>query len=174
MRRCSRCDEEKPIEEFPERKLGTGRRYGHCRACKALYQKEWYERNKERHKRNVAALRRTSRLERQRIVKEAKDVPCADCGLRYPPYVLDFDHRAGEVKAGNISQMVSKTTTEALLAEIAKCDVVCANCHRERTYGDRESAWHRRDTPWSRERKPTSGDSTASELHTTYRRRCPR
>jgi hypothetical protein len=149
MRTCNRCGAEKPIGEFPERKVGSGRRHGHCRACKALYQREWYEKNKDRHKANVAEIRRERVKRHQEIVRTAKDVPCADCGERYPPYVMDFDHREGEQKVGVIAQLVSTATTAGLLGEIAKCDVVCANCHRERTYGDPSSAWHRRATPCS-------------------------
>lgn len=66
------------------------------------------------------------------IIKQAKDVPCADCGKRYPHYVMDFDH-VREGKLANVSNL-AKGNVDTLLAEIAKCDVVCANCHRERTY----------------------------------------
>jgi hypothetical protein len=124
------------------------------RACKAAYQKAWYEKNKDRHKANVAKIRRTRVRLHQQLVRAAKDVPCADCGRRFPPYVMDFDHRGAE-KAGNIAEMVSTATTVALLAEIGKCDVVCANCHRERTFGRADSAWHRRRKPGRRRRAPT-------------------
>ena len=63
----------------------------------------------------------------------AKAVPCADCRGMFPPYVLDFDHVRGR-KVGNIARLKMQTTRSVLLAEIAKCDVVCANCHRIRTY----------------------------------------
>jgi hypothetical protein len=148
MRTCSRCGESKPLLEFPERVRGSGRRRSHCRSCKAQYQRDWYGRNKERHKEAVAQIRRITTEANQSIVRAAKDRPCADCGGYFPPYVLDLDHVRGE-KVGNISRMVSGATQAAVRAEIAKCDVVCANCHRERTFGQAESAWHRRRTPWS-------------------------
>ncbi len=138
QRTCARCGATKPVEEFPERRLGTGKRYGHCRDRKAAYQKDWYERNKKRHKANVAKIRKTRiRLNRE-LLQAAKDVPCADCGQRFPFYVMDFDYVRGE-KVGNLSAMVANATETALLAEIAKCEVVFANCHRERTYGSRET-----------------------------------
>jgi L-lysine 2,3-aminomutase len=151
VRTCARCGEERPIEDFPERVLGSGRRHGHCRACKAAYQREWYARNAARHKANVAEIRRARIRTNREIVQRAKAVPCSDCGRCYPPYVMDFDHRTDD-KVGAISQMTSSAPTAVLLAEIAKCEVVCANCHRERTYGDPRSAWHTRPTPWSRDR----------------------
>lgn len=74
-------------------------------------------------------------LERgQRIVEAAKAVPCDDCGERYPHYVMDFDHRDPLQKLFNIGSLSRMTSVAKLLAEIAKCDVVCANCHRERTH----------------------------------------
>ncbi|MDQ2915063.1 MAG: hypothetical protein M3T56_17705, partial [Chloroflexota bacterium] len=36
-----------------------------------------------------------------------------------------------------VSMMVGRTGTEKILAEVAKCDIVCANCHRDRTYRGR-------------------------------------
>jgi crotonobetainyl-CoA:carnitine CoA-transferase CaiB-like acyl-CoA transferase len=62
------------------------------------------------------------------------DSGCMDCGLR-PEYaqVLEFDHRPDEEKLFHISDRMTTGTVDELLAEIAKCDVVCANCHRVRT-----------------------------------------
>lgn len=65
------------------------------------------------------------------IICKAKDVPCKDCGQRYPSYVMDFDHLHDKKFVIGSYTFV---TVEALLEEIAKCDVVCANCHRERTH----------------------------------------
>jgi hypothetical protein len=72
------------------------------------------------------------------MILAAKDGPCTDCGVRYPPYVMQFDHVRG-VKRLNVSAMASCTYGPApILAEIAKCDLVCANCHAERTYARKE------------------------------------
>lgn len=135
-RTCSRCGQRKPTTDFPLRRRDGARRQSHCRACKAAYQADWYAENRARHILAVEATRR-ARLERnRRLVREAKDRPCADCGQRYPPYVLDFDHVRGQ-KSWAIASQVRDATLERLREEIAKCDVVCANCHRERTYGPR-------------------------------------
>jgi hypothetical protein len=67
------------------------------------------------------------------LVREAKSQPCADCGIRYPYYVMDFDHRDGASKQFALNS-VHRKTKQAILREIEKCDVVCSNCHRERTY----------------------------------------
>lgn len=70
---------------------------------------------------------------RRALLSQYKDKPCADCGVRYPPYVMDFDHRDPTQKSFDVSQRF-RMRLELLLAEVAKCDVVCANCHRERTH----------------------------------------
>jgi len=71
----------------------------------------------------------------KRIIREFKNVPCADCRKRYPFYVMDFDHVRGKKECG-IANFVTRKgcSVEKLLEEIAKCDVVCANCHRKRTH----------------------------------------
>lgn len=61
-----------------------------------------------------------------------KDVPCADCGIKYPPYVMDFDHLPQYKKSFTISR-TTHISMEALLLEVSKCEIVCANCHRIRT-----------------------------------------
>lgn len=67
-------------------------------------------------------------------INERKDVPCADCGVQYPAWVMDFDHVRGE-KAFNVSMAVKNCRgLEVVRSEIDKCEVVCANCHRQRTY----------------------------------------
>jgi len=64
-----------------------------------------------------------------------KDKPCLDCGKVYPSYVMDFDHVRGAAKKGDLSSLISWGRSIRFLAnEIAKCDLVCANCHRERTH----------------------------------------
>ena len=67
------------------------------------------------------------------FIDKFKEVPCADCGIQYPPYVMDFDHLPEYEKEIQIGKHVHYSV-ERLLAEIEKCDVVCSNCHRIRTY----------------------------------------
>lgn len=79
---------------------------------------------------------RRHRLKTRAFVNRYKNVPCQDCGIQYPYYVMDFDHRDPKDKEFTMSTaIVSNMSRARLLAEISKCDVVCANCHRERTHG---------------------------------------
>lgn len=58
---------------------------------------------------------------------------CADCGYRENAVALDFDHLPGHTKEFRIATMAAGFSRAKIDAEIAKCDVVCANCHRIRT-----------------------------------------
>jgi len=125
-----------PLSEFGVRSNGKPQHW--CRACHRSYQREYYERHKDYY-----LELQNARVERaRRRLRQAKNVPCADCGRCYPHYVMDFDHRPGEEKNFNLSVAAGQTrlSWQRIEAEIAKCDVVCANCHRERTYQRRKQA----------------------------------
>ena len=128
-----RCRRVLPLRDFPLRRKDGTQRFGHCRSCKAAYQQQWYERNRQRHRAMTAARRAIVRRINKALVETAKSRPCADCGGCFPTFVMDFDHARGK-KIGNVAHMKTNATTAALAAEIAKCDVVCANCHRMRTH----------------------------------------
>ncbi len=59
-----------------------------------------------------------------------------DCGVQYPHYVMDFDHRDKKKKLAGINKMINfhSYSKKKIFEEIKKCDLVCANCHRIRTY----------------------------------------
>jgi hypothetical protein len=71
---------------------------------------------------------------KDRWVEEYKlDKGCADCGYKGHPVALQFDHRPGTVKIRDIKSG-QHLGWAALMVEIEKCDVVCANCHAIRTF----------------------------------------
>lgn len=63
------------------------------------------------------------------------NVGCIDCGYAEHPAALEFDHVRGD-KIVNLSRACGRRP-ELILAEIAKCDVVCSNCHHVRSYNRR-------------------------------------
>jgi len=97
------------------------------------YNSEWRKGNKHRIKGYSHSYRIKRLAERNAFLAKAKDVPCADCGNKYPPYVMDFDHVRG-VKSFSIAQTSYTKPLRDLKREIEKCEVVCANCHRIRTH----------------------------------------
>ena len=69
-----------------------------------------------------------------RYLKEVKEKnPCMDCKIWYPYYVMDFDHVRGR-KHKNVSELIDTLSKKKIDEEIAKCEVVCSNCHRIRTH----------------------------------------
>ena len=69
-----------------------------------------------------------------RYLKDIKEKnPCMDCKISYPYYMMDFDHVRG-TKHANVAELINTLSNKRLDAEIAKCEVVCSNCHRARTY----------------------------------------
>lgn len=87
-----------------------------------------YLENKEKYIKNAVMAKQKLRD----YVRQKKDQPCADCGIKYPYYVMQFDHMRD--KEYHISTLVNSNNLKKLDAELAKCEVVCANCHAERTY----------------------------------------
>ena len=110
MKVCGRCGVARPPEMYY-----TSGNAKWCRFC----HREYYQ---------------TRRAERQEYCDRVKvESGCVDCGIRSPrPEIYDFDHvLPGKVKA--VSAFLTSGTMEDLMAEVARCEVVCANCHRIRT-----------------------------------------
>lgn len=109
---------------------------GKRRAYHAKYMKEvWYPKNRKKH---VGYVRRNKRRVAAYLEQYKRKHSCIDCnfsGKKYP-YVLDFDHTQGKpAKKFNIgSWSRAVLSIEAVMCEIEKCELVCANCHRIRTF----------------------------------------
>lgn len=70
---------------------------------------------------------------RRRMVIDAKNRPCADCGIQYHRSVMEFDHLPEFTKNFGLSWWSAHSRKE-IRAELDKCEVVCSNCHRIRTW----------------------------------------
>ena len=91
--------------------------------------RRWYRDNKER----VLFNNSRSRKEiRQQLSEIKENTPCEDCKHFYPAFVMEFDHVRGDKKFDIGSGMASGI--HIIMKEVAKCDIVCANCHRIRTH----------------------------------------
>lgn len=131
---CRVCGCLKSPEDFPWRIAGKTRQK-RCKACVARNSAKWYANNKERHKLGTACNNVAYRLRVQDYLREAKNKPCADCGVTYPPWVMQFDHLPGEKKLFHISIAPGRfSSLTRIAAEIKKCEIVCANCHCQRTH----------------------------------------
>ena len=121
VRTCGRCHQDRPLSMFyldtEERTRKAGRtRVRPCRLC-------------------VRELNANRREPRRVIINEAKRSGCVDCGIKNDehPEIFDFDHLPGVEKSHSMAAFAVSGSMDALREEMAKCEVVCANCHRIRT-----------------------------------------
>jgi hypothetical protein len=129
--KCYRCHQEKPAEEFAWRRKHKNQRDSFCRLCRAAYKQEHYAANKARYIAQAAVRKRQLVWERTAfLIEYFQTHGCVDCG-ELDPLVLEFDHVRG--KDIDVSKALHTRGWEKLMAEIARCQVVCANCHRRRT-----------------------------------------
>ena len=102
----------------------------YCKPCRAVIDHDRYQR--------VLGTRVPSRAwERGRaewLLSLKSGRPCTDCGRIFPPQVMQWDHLPGVPKLGDISNGLNSRSRDEILDEIAKCELVCTNCHAIRTF----------------------------------------
>ena len=146
---CSGCGLPKPLVAFATftTRLGEVRRRGICKKCRHnqnVGNAEDLRKYRIEYNKRTASKRHLENAARRATAKEfvdniKKDRPCVDCGHTFPLVAMDFDHVRGE-KARSISGLVSGAYKIELIAEeIAKCEIVCACCHRIRTANRKEN-----------------------------------
>jgi hypothetical protein len=106
---------------------------GYCRECQRAYVRAHYAGNLNYYLDKAKRNNRKVRASLRTLLNKLKEAPCVDCGKNYPPWVMDFDHVRGD-KRFNLGQGLKKTQSQMLM-EVAKCELVCSNCHRQRTHG---------------------------------------
>lgn len=140
--KCSQCKKHTPSYAFAtfRTRKGEVRRRGVCKECRGSYAKKNFKRlqlwRRKYNKRNKSEryLRQVRlRIEARSVVEKLKsETPCADCGKKFPPVAMDFDHIGP--KSTEISRMFSGGyKLDLIMAEIKLCEIVCACCHRIRT-----------------------------------------
>lgn len=138
-RRCSRCGKWKlhtPDFWVVDARKPSGFK-AICKTCRNAYQElsraaQASQQGRKYTKRDIY----TKRQKRAMVQALKGSTPCTDCGRIYPHFVMDFDHRNPDDKVAGIAQMINMTFTWLdIQSEIDKCDLVCANCHRIRTWG---------------------------------------
>ena len=129
LKKCSACAIVLPFSKFRRLIKSPDGHSGRCSDCAKAYCRSHYRNNRDDYLARVMADKEARRQE----VRRAKDRPCADCGGRFHFSAMDFDHLPGQTKLLSIGSGLA-TGNRKLRAEMAKCEVVCANCHRVRTW----------------------------------------
>src|SRR5574343_701649 len=133
MKTCSKCGEAKPESEFRARSGKNGALRSSCKSCQSTYAKQHYSRNVALYKGRARASNEKMRIDTKAVLSGyLADHPCVDCG-ESDPVVLEFDHVRGTKKFCVGVAAGQRYSVKRLLAEIEKCEVRCANCHRRRT-----------------------------------------
>ena len=135
---CAQCKVEYPMEAFrvvSKLKDGSPRRGPLCREC---YNHKTRLATRRQRPRQLAYEQRHRSKVRTWYIEYLKTCKCADCGIA-DSRVLEFDHNDPKEKKYAVGVAVSHGLP-ALKAEIAKCTVRCANCHRIKTAT--EQSWY--------------------------------
>jgi hypothetical protein len=91
----------------------------------------WYQKNKQKQR----AKTKSKTDEKRQMLRDIKEKSgCVDCKVMYPYYVLHFDHLPEFKKTAGLAQMVAVANVAQILEEVSKCEVVCSNCHAERSH----------------------------------------
>lgn len=95
------------------------------------YQREWYQKNKQRHIENVELYKQKYKQEVKTYVSSLKQAGCSKCSEKHPA-CLEFHHLDPSQKEFEISTaMANNLSLVRIKSEIAKCIILCANCHRK-------------------------------------------
>ena len=131
---CTKCGVEKTEGEFHWKKKGVCR-HTKCKECANALARKWSRENGSRRQ----GTRRWRTMRNRRTLYEwLFNQECVECG-ESDPVVLELHHRDPSEKSAAISTMASSgTSIDVMFAEIKKCDVVCANCHRKRHFEIRD------------------------------------
>src|SRR6266850_3690137 len=128
LKLCARCLEWKDLSEFHNSRTGQ---FSYCRDCRNAYDRQYYVESGRGPR--LARKRAAVAAARSWMAGIKEGVPCSDCGGLFPVYVMHWDHLPGFEKVDEISSMVASRTRAAVLEELKKCELVCANCHVMRT-----------------------------------------
>jgi hypothetical protein len=137
-KKCTICKKDLPqtVEFFATRNDRKNLIYqSSCRKCHKEYRKIHYQNNKDKYIKKAVKYKKEF-LETFRHYK--KSLNCNKCGEnRY--WVLDFHHLDPSKKDFEISSLVNKTSKKLLDKELEKCIVLCANCHRDLHYQEKQA-----------------------------------
>lgn len=130
MRLCSCCKENKDESEYNNKRVGKLQPY--CKECQRARARKQYADNKEHQLQSIQRGKKARQERAREYILELFKTGCVDCGIT-DPEVLEWDHLSD--KEHLISKLLKEgSSKERLDKELVKCDLVCANCHRKRTY----------------------------------------
>lgn len=134
LKKCRACLEIQPLTAFMT--SGGKLKYPTCPNCRSDEQRTYWNTNPQFHEKRYSKEHQRKQLLAE-VTSALKTAGCADC-KRYIPDAMEFDHTCPpEEKTYEINMIYKagggKDFHAVLLAELAKGEYVCGNCHRKRT-----------------------------------------
>lgn len=125
-KQCSKCKSDLLLSEYNYKDKGSKKLQSACKSCVSQAKKASYEKNKQHYVNKASEYEKSLKT----IAREHKaKCGCAKCG-EMDPVCLDF-HHPNDDKEDNVCTLTRKGNKTKLLAEMDKCIVLCANCHRK-------------------------------------------
>lgn len=138
MKICNVCKVEKPTLSFAVNRTKKSGRSDTCLVCARERNKAWYDKNRKKQITKTNQQRKLRRAWMAELVWQyAESCGCAICGEK-DRIVLEFHHLRD--KKFMISWALGNAGWESIANEIAKCVILCANCHRRVHAGTRSVA----------------------------------
>ena len=133
---CSKCKRELPLDNFRWKNKTLGKRHSQCKDCQKSQEHKHYEESKERQY-LVKERAKNQKDNNLSFIENLKQQGCSKCGdKRF--YVLDFHHINPNEKENTLAHMIKSNSLENLKKEVDKCILLCANCHREFHFLEKE------------------------------------
>lgn len=138
MRICTKCHIAKDVTEFYVKDSASNRLHTQCKVCYKEHRKSYYALHYEKYgdeyrKRAKIYRNKIKNIYRNNMLAYLSDKACVICGEN-DIRVLEFDHLDQNNKLFSISQAVKLGYSWSdVLDEIAKCRILCANCHKKHT-----------------------------------------
>lgn len=128
---CNRCKTEKSVNDFSKSNAKKDGLNHFCRECNKAYKKKHYEQNKVLYIEKNNARKSVLKAFIDEIKANSKCVRCPESDIA----CLDFHHKDDNTKDFNVAQAITiGYSIDKIREEIAKCEILCSNCHRKHHY----------------------------------------
>lgn len=127
---CSNCKTEKRIEFFNKKSNSKDGYSSKCKECNKEYLKNHYLSNKDEYKKRNKLNRKKLKEWFHSFKSELKCIKCEEDRW----WVLEFHHRESDKKEGHVYSILMSYGKKKFKKEVEKCDLLCANCHKDVHY----------------------------------------
>lgn len=146
MKICTICSLVKPNADFFYRNKSKGKLHSQCKDCyvvnrRKIWKEHYHKYGSNYRERAVERSRKIKANLKAQMLEYLRDKSCTNCGVS-DIRVLEFDHIDPSKKSFSIARGIGSALSWAsILAEIAKCQILCANCHKIRTAN--QQGWYK-------------------------------